>query len=765
MNKRIIFRRNSSLCLLFFFSGLCGLLYETVWLRLAFAQFGVIAPVISIVVSVFMAGLGLGSWLGGKYIAQVKERVKVSAITIYGAIEIFIGLGALLVPWLFKQAAAWLLTCGDMDSWMYLLSSALGISLSILPWAFAMGVTYPAVLEFLREFDDKDERQFGRLYAANTAGAVMGVLLTVFVFVEILGFRRTLLVAAGINFLIGLFAILWGSRHSSVSQAIKLGPSVEAPATGSSTAGVSDIAGKQFGIGILFTTGFCSMAMEIVWVRAFAPFLGSLVYSFATLLVIYLLSNWFGAFLYRLNLAHNQVKSKTLLIVAMAISSCFPLLTANYQFCSFVGHYLGTAFAWAILLVISVGMFSIILGYLTPLLIDDITKGFPVEAGRAYAINILGCILGPLFSGYFLLPRFGDRTALILLTIPLLVLVFIGNRIGGLRISARIKAAMATATVAIFLTSCLYPTWEEGGAWQAGGLEKFEIYRDYAATTIAMTRKGQKGLIVNGSSMTGLSYVVKLMAHLPLALLEKPAKSVLVICFGMGSTFRSALTWPVRVTAVELVPGVRDAFGYFYSDAQQVLANPNGQIIIDDGRRFLRRSSEKFDVITIDPPPPIGAASSSLLYSTEFFQLLKKHLSTGGILQEWYFPASDKLVFQALARSLSQSFPYVKIFGSADSKGFGYFFLASERPIAVPTADKFLARMPAPARADLGEEFRSLNSLQDAKHVISQVLSTQRPVSQVLVPDKALIVTDDHPFNEYFILRDLTGKQVYIADN
>src|SRR6185437_834511 len=99
-------------------------------------------------------------------------------------------------------------------------------------------------------------------------------------------------------------------------------------------------------------------------------------------------------------------------------------------------------------------------------------------------------------------------------------------------------------------------------------------------------------------------------------------------------------TWDVKTTAVELVPSVKKAFGYYHADAESVLKNPLGLIVIDDGRRFLKRTSDMFDVVTIDPPPPVEAAGSSLLYSTEFYQLLQKRLSPGGILQQW-FPGGE----------------------------------------------------------------------------------------------------------------------------
>src|SRR5205814_8973338 len=125
------------------------------------------------------------------------------------------------------------------------------------------------------------------------------------------------------------------------------------------------------------------------------------------------------------------------------------------------------------------------------------------------------------------------------------------------------------------------------------------------------------------------------MAHLHLLCHTGKPESALIICFGMGTTFRSALSWNVETTAVEMVPSVKDAFGFYHADATKVLSNPKGRIIIDDGRRYLKRTREKFDVIVIDPPPPVPAAGSSLLYSTEFYELAKAHLKPNGIHQAW----------------------------------------------------------------------------------------------------------------------------------
>ena len=145
------------------------------------------------------------------------------------------------------------------------------------------------------------------------------------------------------------------------------------------------------------------------------------------------------------------------------------------------------------------------------------------------------------------------------------------------------------------------------------------VLRDNTATVVAYGQGMKKRLYVNGISMTFQTPITKMMASLPLATLDHTPKNALIICFGMGTTHRSVLSWGIDSTAVELVPSVPAFFSYYHADAPQLVLSPRSHIIVDDGRRFLERSTEQFDLIAIDPPPPVGAAGSSLLYSREFY--------------------------------------------------------------------------------------------------------------------------------------------------
>jgi hypothetical protein len=263
-----------------------------------------------------------------------------------------------------------------------------------------------------------------------------------------------------------------------------------------------------------------------------------------------------------------------------------------------------------------------------------------------------------------------------------------------------------------------------------------------------------KKLLVNGYGITNLTTITKLMAHVPLASLDRRPQDALVICFGMGTTFRSLHSWGIPVTAVELVPSVPRLFTYYHSDGDTVLASPLSHVVIDDGRRYLERTRQQYDVITVDPPPPMQAAGSSLLYSEEFYRAARQRLRRGGILQQWIAATSavDPVDVAAVARALHNSFPYVRTF--ADE--FGMHFLGSDQPIPNRSAQDLLARMPASAVADLAEwELRPGDNIAEAAYRrLNALLTRESSLDQMIAASpNTPSLTDDRPVNEYYIVR------------
>jgi spermidine synthase len=188
--------------------------------------------------------------------------------------------------------------------------------------------------------------------------------------------------------------------------------------------------------------------------------------------------------------------------------------------------------------------------------------------------------------------------------------------------------------------------------------------------------------------------------------------------------------------------------GYFHADGPAMLRSPKAQVVIDDGRRYLERTSGEFDVITMDPPPPVEAAGSSLLYSKEFYTAVRQRLRIGGILQTWLPSESDDYTRSAVARALKESFPYVRAFASVEPLGF--HFLASERPIPARSAAELAARLPARAVADLLE----WGPYATAEEQFAAVLKTEFALEEWIAKEPlAPALTDDRPVNEYYALR------------
>jgi spermidine synthase len=714
----------------FFLSGFCSLVYQVIWLRVAMAGFGVTTPLVSIVLSVFMAGLALGSWAGGRLARYFESQPAAFFIRLYAGIELAIGVSGLVVAPLLRyghallgvQQAAW-------DSSGFYLASASWIALVMLPFCALMGATFPVAMAGIRAaFRNESPRAFSYLYVANVLGAMTGTVGSAFVMIELMGFARSLMVAAAANAAIAVLAFALSKSLDSPA-----GPS-HSPELAETAAWPKTLPASDCpALPLLFLTGLASLAMEVAWTRQFVPFLGPVVYAFAAMLAVYLAATATGSRLYRWRSIRGPEFAWQPLAILAACCALLPLATADPRLPGPEDADLATG---AIRVALGIGPFCGILGFLTPMLVDRWSRGDPDRAGRAYAVNAIGCILGPLVAGFLLLPALGQRWTLILLALPLFGFGLVSSPAPGFRRLRLPLAALAAGVLLILFTrdfETLYPD--------------AVIRRDYTATVIADGEDMDKILLTNGTGMTLLTPITKMMAHLPLAFRDSPPRRALILCFGMGTSFRSALSWGIPVTVVELVPSVPKVFGFFHADGDRLLRSPRATVAIDDARRFLERTRDTYDAIVIDPPPPVQAAGSSLLYSTEFYGVLARRLRPGGILQQW-LPGADLTAGSAFAQALRGSFPYVRTFRSVE--GWGFHFLCSGQPVPRYSAAELASRLPPEALKDLLE----WGPRSTAEGQFQAVLETEMPLDRLIdnAPG-APALTDDRPVNEYYLLR------------
>jgi spermidine synthase len=181
---------------------------------------------------------------------------------------------------------------------------------------------------------------------------------------------------------------------------------------------------------------------------------------------------------------------------------------------------------------------------------------------------------------------------------------------------------------------------------------------------------------------------------------------------------------------------------------------PGGRVVIDDGRRFLQRDRETYDVITLDPPPPVEASGSALLYSTEFYVLATSHLTTRGLLQQW-FPGGETKIYDAVYGALARSFAHVRVYRSVE--GWDFHFLAADHPGAISSPGQAIARMPSAARTDLLEWFPG----QSLVSVIGRLLNSEVSTADQNRRPGELDISDDRPINEYYLLRRNCPKVLF----
>jgi len=710
----------------FFISGFCSILYELIWLRLAMAQFGVTTALTSSVLSVFMAGLGVGS-LGAGFLARHHaQRLGKRSLRFYAICELVIGVSALTVPLELSyghQLLATLAGRSDLSSAADYVICGILLTVTLLPWCGFMGATIPLAMFAIRTNCRHESRHsFSFLYVANVLGAVGGAVISPLL-IELLGFHVTLRVGAVFNALIAICALmlsLAALKHTTTSA------TSEAPATG-----IARVVSDRRLLLLLFLTGLTSMGMELVWIRLFTPYIGPVVYSFAGILACYLIATFLGSRLYRL---WKSAKLDTELAwIALVPAGLLTLLAADTRLAI---PLFSTAPARVIL---GVAPYASLLGFLTPLLVDRWSAGDPDRAGRAYAINVFGCILGPLLAGFVLLPLVGERGTAVILSLPWVTMLFSGSYFHQARLrQAYGYGAVALGVAILFFTRDYMNQYSEG-----------RVLRDSTATVVAAGTGKDKVLLVNGIGMTKMRPVTKMMAHLTLASLDHAPRKALIICFGMGTTFRSAMSWGVPTTVVDLVPSVPRLFTYFHPNSGNIFNSPHAQIIVDDGRRFLERTHEEFDVIIIDPPPPVEAAGSSMLYSEEFYALTKQHLQPDGILEQW-LPTGDEAVKSSVTLALQNSFPHLRILHNDLTGMHGWHFFASLEPIPVRSADEIVARMPASAICDMMEWGPETSPVQQVERDLSNEVS---PADMIALSPATSPLEDDKPVNEYYLVR------------
>ena len=683
---------------LLFGSGTCGLVYQTVWLRELRVVFGASTLATSAVLALFLGGLGAGGlWLGRK--AEKTPR----PLHLYGVLELGIATLAALSPLVLEVCEAAYLRIGGSstlgDSGATIVRLLLG-GCVLLPCTILMGGTLPAMARAATDEDDTARKKLALLYGMNTSGAVLGALVPAFFLFEILGVRKTLLLAALLNAVIAIVALSLARRRP----ALIVGASTDAddnihqqlkneadPSMSSEPPTLVARPGRMSLLMASFGTGFVFVWLELVWYRMSAPILGGTTYTFALVLALALLGIGLGGLAFgRFGRASPGAFLISCLLQAVCVVLPYAGADSIARLTAALRAGLSTTFfelgiGWAFVASLMVFPAALVAGWQFPLLLALAGQGRHAVArdtGDIYAANTAGSIVGSLVGGFVLIPLWGAPQAW---RASAAGLVVVGLIVGWRGASAVLRgAAIALAGFALLLSQQDGPSalWRHSGLG-AGRYEapangkngaiaslhrlRQSILEEHEGRESSLAFQAVDGLalVTNGKvdgDVVGDAMTTVGLGMIP-AILHPSPKRAFVIGLASGETagFLGDVPGMEQVDVAEIEPATL-RFSELASKANRnVLQNPRVHVLIGDGRELLATASTTYDLIVSEPSNPYRAGLAGF-YSEDFLLDARQKLAPGGIFALWLQAYEvDARAIQTVASTMHAVFPHVTL--------------------------------------------------------------------------------------------------------
>ena len=655
--------RVPGLAALFFVSGFAALVYQVLWVRELGLLFGSTAQAAALAIAIFFAGIASGGWFWGRRARRFR-----SGLAAFGWLEVAVAATALghfvlldayqaLYPAVFPLVSE---IAGADTAFKILVAAVI-----LLPVSFLMGGTLPVLGHYLIRHPQDLGRLGSFLYAINTGGAAAGALAAGFVLPVWLGFSGAYGLAIGLDLLVGFTAIALARSGSDVTTPeVARRESVNLAGPGSERS-----APVWF---LAFVSGFAALGVEVIWTRMFSQVLQNSVYTYALVLVVFLLSLTLGASLAnRLSRVRSLLADRillALLALAGALVAASPWLfeTATGGL-GYVGvgqdwwDYLQSVVTVALVVMLVPGiMLGTVLPYLLRLLENrSVSTGSTI--GNLVAVNTLGAIAGALLAGFVLLPLAGAAGSLLILAavyFAAMALVILVRAENHARLGALLPAALAAGLV-------LVPTdWATTVYLNPAHDERLIAYEEGShATAAVIERDGHLLIRVNNHYTlggTGALESERNQALIPMMLHPAP-RDVFFLGMGTGITAGASLLFPVeRVVVCEILPEVvRLAQVHFAPWAQGLFEDERVNIHAEDGRNCLSRSPETYDLIISDLFTPWKAGTGNL-YTLEHYRNAARRLNEGGLFVQWIptYQVSEK-EFGIIARTMDEAFDQV----------------------------------------------------------------------------------------------------------
>ena len=705
------FKRSTTLLFLFAFSGVSGLIYQSVWSHYLGLTLGHAAYAQTLVLAIFMGAMAAGAWLASKKSSRWKNPIAAYAIIegIIGVLgicfhSIFVGYSSISQDSILPE-----LTQSTAHLYQWLTAAML-----IFPQCLLLGMTFPLLSAgFIRSNQQQDGQALGGLYFSNSLGAAIGALLATFLLLPEIGMPGAMTVAGVLNIAVAIGAWLISRKQDNpeLAKTASTKPEVATPVGAYSAAHFSLLVCTAAGI-----TGASSFAYEIIWVRLLNQALGTTLHSFELMLAAFILGLAFGGLWVSRNSNRigDAIRYAGLAQVAMGIAALLSALAFANSFVwvgwltnalthdsqGYTLYIMGSA-AIALLVMFPAAFFA---GMTLPLFTMALLRTGHGESsiGRIYASNTAGAIIGVLLTVHVLVPAIGLNLSLALAATADLVLGLFLLRFVWAGPSGRLPAYCGLAGLAALVIAIQYgrpdPIEQVSGVFRTGKMldrnaVNVAYLNDGKTSTVSVihgVKSNVASIATNGKPDASLTLSLEqeplsdeitmvLAASLPLASHPDP-KTVGIIGWGSGLTTHTILASDqiTRVDNVEIEPAMHEGARLFGSRVARAYTDPRSRLIIEDARTYFATGSKKYDIIISEPSNPWVSGVASL-FTDEFYQFLDKHLEQEGVLAQWIqtYELSDKLLADMIS-ALQKTFPYTEVYLTND---FDLIFLASKSPI------------------------------------------------------------------------------------
>jgi spermidine synthase len=762
----------------FFLSGAAGLIYQITWVRQFGNVFGNTVHSASIVVAVFMLGLGVGGYAAGARADRHAGRATVRVYACAEALLACLGLGlSLVLPHLAAIVAGRSHYVAAASGWYvlspasYVVRAALAVAL-LAPITFTMGATLTLLIRALAQSHRSAGWTIAQLYGANTAGAALGALLTDFLLVRVAGVQATQFVAVALNVVAALLA--------GVTLRLAL-PRTDGgvPVTSSSApfrVAAHDPRAVRATAIAMALSGCAVMGLEMLWLRHFSILLGGFRAVFSLVLAVLLMATVAGA-LTGGWLLRRHPRPADLLVGAYAALVAAALAGLAWNSASDVaaqGQIMARSLAalgpirralteiWFNVqpMLLEIGLPAFVAGASFPLanaVAPPSLETVGRRAGILYFANTAGAVCGSLAAGYLLLPWLGMQGAALALVALVAMAMAALHWAGASRTPLVVSASAALVALAVWIA--LPSDYVLQRAFLVAPGDRVLSESEGTTEVIAVVEAARgRALLTNGHAMSSTALLdqryMRALAHVPLLSMDQPRR-VLVIGFGVGNTAHAATLHPSveRVDVAELSAHVLSHAPFFRAATGDILRNPKVALYLNDGRQHLEMAAPgSYDLVTLEPPP-IAHAGVAALYSREFYRLVRSRLQPGGFISQWlpaYQVPSDSSL--AMVRAFLDVFPQAVLLSGTQAELLLIGTAGPRLELDPERLERALARAPQ-VRADLAR--LDLAAPRDIAGTFVGAATTLAAATR-----EAPAVTDDRPIQEYGVLSALsTGLQ------